>query len=61
MKRRYINPEVQCYKVDMEHLLNVAVSGKVPDPGSAESKGQGYDDGEEPDWNPRDNMWDDRR
>lgn len=58
MKRQYISPEVHCYLLDTEHLLNVAVSGKVPDPGSAESKEQSFDN-EEPDWNPHDNIWDD--
>lgn len=55
MKKKYVSPEVRLYHVDVEHLLNVAVSGEVPDPGSAEAK-QGNTDRDE--WDSRDDIWD---
>ena len=44
MKKHYVKPETTVIAISTEPVMNLAVSGHVPDPGEAEGKGHPFVD-----------------
>jgi len=58
-KKQYMQPEIALVSIPSPLMESVVISGYVDDPGSAEGKSTGEDDGQEDNiWNTNIKLWD---